>query len=212
MGSTAEILAAAERGDTDAVRALLRADPGLARVAGEYDKTALHWAAEKDQAEVVDALIAAGADVEAVTSWGMTPLEWAANMGSARAGAVLRRHGARLTLWAAAGLGWADDVRGWAGAAHTEMVSDAAYIAARNGHTDILAFLLELGGDPNRRGFFGGTGLHWAALNGHRETVVFLLAHGADPTLEDTQFHTTPWDWAHHGGHAEIAALLPPPA
>ena len=63
------------------MRRLLGEDAGLAGAKDIYDKTPLHYAAEHNRPEIAEILLAAGADVAALTGWGMTPLEWAANMG-----------------------------------------------------------------------------------------------------------------------------------
>ena len=89
-----------------------------------------------------------------------------------------------------------------------ELVSEAFYIAARNGHVHVAQFLLERGADINCRGFFGAPGLHWAAINGHKPMVEFLIAHGADLHLRDQQFNATPLGWALEGKHEEIGELL----
>jgi ankyrin repeat protein len=235
MDAVRSILEAVEAGDVPRVKALLAQDPGLVLASSLHDKTILHTAAERNHPEVVEALLDAGAPPEAETTWGMTPLQWAANMGSAAAARVLVARGARLNLWAAAGLGLLDEVRGFwdggrlrpgAGQARfrkradggwrkapvpwdvREVVSDAFYIACRNGHTDVARFLLYRGADVDARGFFGGTALHWAARNGHRDTVELLLAHGAITDLEDDEFHATPRGWAEQFDHRDIAALL----
>jgi ankyrin repeat protein len=91
---------------------------------------------------------------------------------------------------------------------YTELVSEAFYIAARNGHIDVARFLLDKGADINCTGFFGAPGLHWAALNGHKEMVEFLIARGADLHLRDEEFDSTPLGWALEGKHSEIAAVL----
>ena len=170
-----------------------------------HRKTPLHLAAEHDHAEVAELLIEAGADVEAWTSWGATPLEWAGVLGSRRAGDVLLAHGARLTLASAAGLGLMDAVRDMrAGGA----VSAAFVLACRNGHTDVARLLLDRGADVNTRGFFAATALHWAAINGHADTVRFLLAEGADPALRDREFDADALGWAREGGHEPVVALL----
>ena len=49
---------------------------------GAHHKTPLHWAAEKNHVEVAKLLLAAGADLHAEVSWGMTPLAWAATARS----------------------------------------------------------------------------------------------------------------------------------
>lgn len=233
-----EMLKASERGDVNRVRELLASDSTLVNAKGAHNKTPLHWAVEKNNAELAEVLIAAGADLNAEVSWGMTPLAWAANMGSREAAEILLKHGARpqLNMWCAAGLGMLDVVESFwdnpntlkpnAGQTHSrdlrngnwvkaappesyeELVSKAFYIAARNGHVNVAKFLLEKGADINCRGFFGAPGLHWAAINGHKAMVEFLIDRGVDLTLRDQQFNSTALGWAIEGKQAEIAELL----
>jgi ankyrin repeat protein len=201
-----EILAAAKDGDADAVRELLASDPSLVGAVDVHRKTPLHLAAEHDHPEVAELLLEAGAELEAWTSWGATPLEWAGVLGSRRAGDVLLAHGARLTLASAAGLGLIDELPRLAGPGAA--VSAALVLACRNGHTDAARFLLDRGANVDARGFFGATGLHWAAHHGHADTVRFLLEAGADATLRDTQFDSDTLGWAQEGGHDATIALL----
>ena len=238
MAPGGEILAAAQQGNVEKVEELLAADPKLVNAKGEYDKTPLHWAAEKNHRRLAEALVAAGADIGAETTWGSTPLQWAANMGSREVADLLLKHGARpqLNMWAAAGLGMLEVVQSFwispntlkpnAGQVrsrrtadgvwgrmpppedYVELVSEAFSIAARNGHVDVAKFLLEKGADINSKGFFGAPGLHWAAINGHKEMVEFLIGRGADLHLRDEQFHSTPLGWALEGKQTEIAELL----
>jgi ankyrin repeat protein len=233
-----EMLRACERGDVAKVRQLLSVDTTLANAKGAYDKTPLHWAAEKNYVELAEVLLAAGANVAAEVNWGMTPLQWAANMGSREVADLLLEHGAalQLSMWAASGLGMLDVVQSffvapgslkpnagqtrsrklpdgkWGKAAppesYAELVSEAFYIAARNGHIDVATFLLEKGADINCRGFFGAPGLHWAAINGHKEMVEFLIQRGADIHLRDQEFNSTPLGWALEGAQTEIAQVL----
>jgi ankyrin repeat protein len=233
-----EMLQACQRGDVTRARQILAADTTLVHAKGAYNKTPLHWAAEKNYRELAELLLAAGADINAEVSWGMTPLQWAANMGSRDVAEVLLAHGARaqLNMWCAAGLGMLDVVQSfwespeslkpnagqtrsrdlgngeWGKApppeSYKELVSEAFYIAARNGHVEVAKFLLEKGADINCRGFFGAPGLHWAAINGHKPMVEFLIARGADLHLRDQQFSSSPLGWALEGKQAEIAELL----
>ncbi len=233
-----DMLKACEHGDLNKVRELLERDSTLVNAKGEYQKTPLHWAAEKNFSELAELLVARGADIHAEVSWGMTPLQWAANMGSRDVADVLLAHGARpqLNMWCAAGLGMLDVVQSFwdspntlkPGAGQTrsrdlgngqwgkapapetyhELISEAFYIASRNGHVQVAEFLQSKGADVNCRGFFGGTGLHWAAIRGHKEMVEFLIEHGADLNLRDQKFNTKPLNWALEGNQQEIADLL----
>ena len=237
MEQQTEFLDAVRRGDTSAVVNLLDRHPELARFAGEHGKTGLHSAAEIDQAEVARSLLDAGAEIEAKTSWGASPLDWAATMGSARVAELLLSRGAGgLTFVVAAGLGKLDQVRATIGSgadlsvqrrrgapelpdehwpadsAHLlgDVVSDAMYAAARNGHTHVVEFLLDSAAAIDAKGVFGATALHWAAINGHRSTTDLLLARGASLVIRDRRFDATPAEWAKEGGHMEIADALRP--
>jgi RNA polymerase sigma factor (sigma-70 family) len=231
----AEIIEAARRGDAAAVARLLSQDRALVDARGEHDKTPLHWAAETDQRELAELLIAAGADLELQTSWGATAVEWAATMGSVEVGRLLLERGARgLNLYTAAGLGLIDVVRSYVAHGRPgpeagrrrrddadpselppdsalmvgDAVSDAFYIACRSGQLAVARLLLEHGADIDARGHFGATGLHWAALNGHTEVVRWLLERGAATDARDPRFDSTPEGWALETGHADLAALI----
>jgi ankyrin repeat protein len=229
------MIEAVKANDASRVAALLNTDAKLANAKSRYDKSALHWAAEINRPEVARILLDAGAAVDAQTHWGMTPLEWAANGGHSEVGEVLRGRGAKLTLWSAAGLGllrevdafFAPDgslkgeqlicklrtgdgkyVRTSERSDDKEAVSEALYIACRNGHARIAEELLKKGADVNHRGWMGGTPLHWAAGYGRADTVDLLLRHGADVHATDEELKKTPLGWAAEWKHAEIAEKL----
>jgi uncharacterized protein len=204
-------------------------------VPDEYGKTGLHWAAETDQVEAAQMLLDEGADMEAKTTWGATPLDWAATMGSVGVGDLLLARGASgFTLVVAAGLGKLDAVKSiiasgvdltahrrrgapespsddWpADSAHIlhDVLSDAMYAAARNGHTEVVEYLLDHGAAIDAKGVFGATALHWAAINGHRNVVELLVTRGALLDIRDARYNNTPAGWALEGGHMELANLL----
>lgn len=235
MSGTTEFLEAVARGDAGSVSSSIEAHPELVRVAGDHEKTGLHWAAESDQLEVARILIDAGADIEARTAWGATPFDWAATMGSTRVAELLLSHGASgLTLIAAAALGKQADVetvvesgadlsshrrRGapsapddhWpADSAHIlgDVLSDALYAAARNGHSAVVESLLDRGANVDAKGFFGATALHWAAFNGHAGTVDVLISRGANLTLKDACFDATAEGWAEEQARPQIVDTL----
>ena len=173
------------------------------------NKTPLHLAAEHNDVAAARRLLDEGADLEARTSWGATALDWAGVLGSTAVAELLLERGAQgYSLATAAGIGRRGDVERLMPGADAAALANACYLAARNGHADIVALLLDAGAPVDARGFFGGTGLHWAAINGHRAAIELLLARGADRTLKDDRFDATPADWAREGGHEELAALL----
>ena len=210
METREELLNAVKQGDVTAFEELLRRHPELATIADEYDKTGLHWAAEKDHVEVARLLLDAGADIEAKTNWGDTPLRWAATLGNSNVAELLLARGAHgFNLDIAAALGKLDDVKTMIDSETDPSVgSHALYSSARNGHTEVVKYLLDHGAAIDTKGFLGATGLHWAAINGHRETVELLIARGANLKIRDEQFDSIAEGWAVEGGHDDIAVLL----
>jgi ankyrin repeat protein len=89
-----------------------------------------------------------------------------------------------------------------------DVLSDALYAAARNGHDSVVEYLLARGANVDAKGVFGATGLQWAAINGHASTVDVLISRGADLTLKDARFDATAEGWAEEGGHTKIADTL----
>ena len=95
-----------------------------------------------------------------------------------------------------------------------QIIGNALVYAAAWGRVEAVQFLLDHGAGVNviPAGFdFAGTPLHYAALNGRGEMVDHLLAHGADPALGDKKIGKLPEDWADHGGHGDLAAVLSAP-
>jgi len=84
-----------------------------ARFTGPHAETPLHWAASSDDVAVLDELLDAGADIEAVGAviGGGTPLADAVAFGQWKAARRLVERGARTTLAHAAGLGLMERVQ-----------------------------------------------------------------------------------------------------
>lgn len=74
---SAELFAAAQRGDATAVEAAV-AEPGVVKATAEAGDTALHIAARGGHLAVVNVLLDAGAEVDALNEMGWTPLFCAA--------------------------------------------------------------------------------------------------------------------------------------
>ncbi|MFF8507221.1 ankyrin repeat domain-containing protein [Streptomyces sp. NPDC015492] len=159
------------------------ADPD-ARFAGAHRETPLHWAASNDDVPMIDALLAAGADIEAdgAVVAGGTPLTDARAFGQWRAARRLLEHGARPTFQDAATLGLLDlvEARLAARPAPSPDEIDAAFWGACQGdRPDVAARLLDAGADIDRIGWDGLTPLDVAGAENAGETTAWLLARGA---------------------------------
>jgi uncharacterized protein len=160
--ATSDVADAAMRGDRQAVRAALsrKADVNVAQVDGT---TALHWAVDRDDLEMVDLLIRAGARVDARTREGVMPLQLAAVNGSAQMLDRLLKAGADPN------------------AALTAASDTAVMMAARTGKAEAIRVLVESGANVNAKESWGGTtALMWAVSEGHTAAARALIAAGAD--------------------------------
>ncbi|MBI2421205.1 MAG: ankyrin repeat domain-containing protein [Candidatus Hydrogenedentes bacterium] len=82
------------RNDIERVRAKIAADPAAVGDTNDIGKTALHYAVSYKRMEIMDLLVASGADVNAQDRTGMTPLHVAAMLGRKDEAAWLLVHGA----------------------------------------------------------------------------------------------------------------------
>ena len=157
---------AARSGDLDAVRALLREGADVNAANGD-GMSALHWAAERGDAGMLDALVQAGAAVDAVTRIGhYTPLHVASTGG----------HAAVIERLAAAGA----DVSATA----STTGATPLHLAAAAGSAAAVAALLDRRADADaRERAWGQTPLMFAAARDRVEAIRTLLERGADPAV-----------------------------
>jgi hypothetical protein len=125
-----------------------------ARFRGPHAETPLHWAASSNDVEVLDALIDAGADLEApgAVIGGGTPLADARGFGQWQAAHRLVQRGAQTTIDDDATLGLLDRLeRYFAGATPPapEEVNRAFWGACHGGQQQCAAYLLDRGADLN---------------------------------------------------------------
>jgi ankyrin repeat protein len=159
----APLAVAAMRQDLAAVRTLLAggADPNTPQGDG---MTALHWAAERGQADIAAALLGAGARLTAVTRLGAyTPLHLAARRGHDAVALRLIAAGAEVSAVATTG------------------VTPLHLAAAAGTRATIDALLAKGAAVDAREPLWGQTPLMFAAAAGRTEAVKALVAHGADP-------------------------------
>ncbi|MBM7172632.1 ankyrin repeat domain-containing protein [Streptomyces sp. G44] len=159
------------------------ADPG-ARFVGAHAETPLHWAASNDDVAAIDALLAAGADIEAdgAVIGGGTPLADARGFGQWRAARRLLEHGARTTLRDEAALGLVDRVRARVTAdppPGPDELDGAFWSACHGGRLATARLLLDRGAALDRAGYDGMTPLDIAVAVAADDVVAWLRGQGA---------------------------------
>jgi uncharacterized protein len=167
--STSPVADAAMKGDINAIRLLLKegADVNAARGDG---MSALHWAAERNSADLASMLVYAGANVAAVTRIGQyTPLHVAARAGSTAVVDILLKAGADVDAKA------------------VPSGATALHLASSAGSSAIINRLLDAGADKNAtEAEWGQTPLIFAAAFNRVEAIKTLMARGADPNVTTT--------------------------
>jgi len=156
-----KLLTAAQQGDREAVRTLLR--QGSSVNAQDVDGTTLlHWAVRNNDAETVKLLLGRRADVKAANRYGVTALSLAAVNGSAPIVGLLLAAGADSNSALPEG--------------ETVLMT-----AARTGNLAVVRALLAAGAEVNRaEGWQGQTAVMWAAAEDHGDVVAALIKAGAD--------------------------------
>lgn len=156
---------AAMQGNREAVRSLLKQKVDVDGAQGD-GTTALHWAAFKDDLEMVKMLLAAGANVKVTTREGaITPLFMACTNGDAAMIDALLKAGAEANSTKA-------------------NATTALMMAAASGSADAVKVLLDHGADPKaKESVHGQTALMFAAALNRDAAIKVLMAHGAEPNV-----------------------------
>lgn len=190
----AEFLAAAARGDCDAIRHAL-ANGGVDVNDADYDSRAGIHLAAKEHVAAVATLLGAGADPNLVDCFG----------GCAALEAIKARRRDILALLTAAGahLPWTE----------AEAAGHLCSAVSAN-DIELLRLYLEAGGPGGDKAAFASSKeydsrcpLAVAAGDGNRDAVAVLLDAGANVNLKD-RWGATPLDEAVKAGHDDICALL----
>ena len=122
--------------------------------------------------------------------------------GNIKAAEHLIKRGGELTLPAAVGLGWKDDIIHLTSSATESEMEVALVVAAFFGKADIISFLIDKGVDLNGHpnDFYGfhshASALHQAVYSGSLESVKLLVEAGAKLDARDRVYQGTPLGWA----------------
>ncbi|XP_049796666.1 poly [ADP-ribose] polymerase tankyrase-1-like isoform X1 [Schistocerca nitens] len=193
----------------------------LRSISGEEKGRRLIHAAKEGAVEELQALLKAGADVEAMDGNMETALHWAAKQGHVEVARRLLEAGAEVEarndrkstpLQMAAERGHAAMVQLLIASnayvnAKNQFESTAMHYAAEHGHAEIVNTLLEARAEVDARNEKQSTALHISAWKGHTAVVRLLLASKADPNAVN-KFGMTPLHYAAQQGHSEVATLL----
>ncbi len=152
------LLQAVHEDHTDDALTLIK-NGSIVSAKNEYGVSALSLACRNGNAELVRALLEAGADANTTLPGGETALMTAARTGRPEPVRLLLERGAIVGA--------------------TERKNQTALMwAAAEGHAEVVRILVEAGADPNRSLDSGFTPLLFAARHGHVETVAALLEAG----------------------------------
>jgi uncharacterized protein len=164
--STSPLADAAMRGDIAAVKSLIKQGVDVGAAQGD-GMTALHWAAERGDAELAEVLVYAGANVSAVTRIGLyTPLHLAAKAGNPAVVRVLIKGGAEVN------------------AKSNPSGATAVHLAALSGNPDVINLLADAKADLNaREAEWEQTPLIFAASANRATAITALIKRGADTNL-----------------------------
>lgn len=189
------LIDAVKGGDAAAVRSLLAKHTADVNGAEADGSTALHWAAQRDNIEIADLLLAAGANAKAATRYKITPLSLACTNGDAAMIQHLLKAGAdpngtseegQTALMTASLTGKADAIKALltagakVNAAEPYKGQTALMWAASEGNADAEAMLIEFGADVKAKSTAGFTALLFAVRDAHIAAATTLLAHGAN--------------------------------
>jgi ankyrin repeat protein len=223
-GARHTIASAVAVGDVDAIREIVARSPGdLERPMDRtnHRRRPLHLAVVKQQPEALTALLALGADTEAVDAAGLTPIDQAALGGQAAMVETLLAHGATLTLAAAVVLERYDDLTRLVVADPGGLLPGRRWgsliaRAAERSTGRVIDTLVRLGASPDAvddtttsiDGTGSYTALHAAAWHGNDDAVRALLGHGANPRIRDTKYCATAAGWANYAGRLATRDLI----
>ena len=154
------LMTAARTGSTEIVEILLARDVDVNATIPSTGQTALMWATAERHRDVMYQLIAAGAELDAQSVTGFTPLLFASRNGDIEAATVLLEAGAGVNMTGSDG-------------------THALPLAIVSGHEELALFLLGQGADPDGR-VFGVAALHAAAGNVDMWLRDWLRVRGAN--------------------------------
>ena len=205
-GKSDDIWTAAEEGNVEAVKEYLAIGVNVDKRDESYGGTPLHFAAYRGN-EVVELLIANGADVNAKNQADATPLDKAIEKNRDETVNLLRKHGGKTKKeLEAAG----KSIKPIAEAAKpkppTAKASDTSiHVATEAGNIESVKQAIADGADVTAKA--SDTSIHVATEAGNIESVKQAIADGADVNEKNAD-GVAPLSNAAYFGHKEVVELL----
>jgi ankyrin repeat protein len=187
--SFSNLWAAIDDKDLTKIRAIVNDCPESAASRNKLGETPLHWAALEGHNDLVELLLAHGADVNAKDNGNYTALHEAALAGHNDLVELLLAHGADVNT---------KDKDGFT----------ALHDAAWHGYKDVVELLLAHGADVNAKDNNGYTALSSAVYKCYKDVVELLLAHGADVNAKNNTTRSTALHDAAWHGYKDVVELL----
>ena len=231
-GARHHIFSAVAMNLADEVRRIVAADPSTLnqrQSRNENHRTPLHFAVARNRPQMVELLLALGADPLSVDGSGMPVAVYAttleidlpvmrkiremtlAEMDSAARGRRPLNVGMMDLVAAAALRDW--DMASSLAAANRQLMEKGGplHLLSKRGDAAAGAWLLEHGANPDALWSHWDadvTALHLAAMQGHTEIARLLLKAGANPRIRDSKHDGDARGWALFFKRPEIVALL----
>jgi ankyrin repeat protein len=147
---------------------------------GKQEESPRHWAASSDDIDALDALLDAGADINATGAviGGSTALNDATAFAQWDAARRLVERGAQISAREAAALGLTDRL----GSESPDSLDELLWAACHGGHRHTAEYLLEAGADINWVGYDDLTPLGAAERSEADDLAAWLRTRGARTT------------------------------
>ena len=164
------------------------------RIDLEDEKSALHYAAENGDIEIVDILLKYGANINIVNSYNITPLHYAIKNNHFNVVKLLIENGADIEIDGDEYSTPLCTACGSIGECNLEIakylldkgskINESLHHSSIFEHFEIVKLLIQYGADINAQSY-RGTPLHCACSVGNFEIVKLLIENGADINAKD---------------------------